>query len=45
MLETENVNSEFSEIEQMKIYYPTESEFKNPIVYIDNIMSKCEGEK
>ena len=38
MLETENVNSEFSEIEQMKTFYPNEAEFKNPIIFIDNII-------
>ena len=45
MLETENVNSEFSEIEQMKTFHPTESEFENPIDYIENIMEKYDGGK
>ena len=45
MLETENVNSEFSEIEQMKTFYPTETEFENPIDYIEDIMEKYDGGK
>ena len=29
----------------MKTFYPTEAEFKNPIVFIDNIMTKYDGQK
>ena len=45
MLETENVNSEFEGIEQMKTFHPTEAEFENPVVYIDNIIKKHHGKK
>ena len=29
----------------MKTFYPTEAEFENPIVYIDNLMKKHNGKK
>ena len=38
LLETENVNAELEEIEEMKTYRPSEEEFKDPLVYIDKIM-------
>ena len=37
-METENVNTELTEIEEMKTYRPTEEEFTDPLVYIDRLM-------
>ena len=38
IMETENVNTELTEIEEMKTYRPTEEEFTDPLVYIDRLM-------
>ena len=38
LLETENVNEQINEIEEMKTYRPTEEEFSDPMSYIDSIV-------
>lgn len=39
LLETENVNTAITKIEEMKTFYPSEEEFADPLVYIDLLVS------
>ena len=45
MLETENVNTGISQIEEMKTFYPSEEEFADPLIYIDLLMAEQEAHK
>lgn len=37
MIETQNSIASLEEIEEMKTYYPTSEQFKNPLVYIESL--------
>ena len=38
LLETENVNTCISAIEEMKTYFPTEAQFSDPLLYIESLI-------
>lgn len=43
LVETENVNANITEIEEMKTYFPTEQEFSDPLIYIENLLRNHEA--
>ena len=43
MVETANVNASIQDIEEMKTYFPTEAQFSDPLVYIDNLLRNPEA--
>ena len=43
LVETENVNANIDEIEEMKTYFPTEEQFSDPLVYIDALLRNDEA--
>ena len=43
IVETENVNANITEIDEMKTYFPTEEEFSDPLVYIDAMLRNEEA--
>lgn len=43
IIETENVNANITEIEEMKAYHPTEEEFSDPLIYIDSLLRNEEA--
>lgn len=40
LIEKKNVNSNLEDIDDMPVFYPTESEFKTPILYIEKLYSE-----
>mmetsp|Transcript_31453 Transcript_31453/g.39090 ORF Transcript_31453/g.39090 Transcript_31453/m.39090 type:complete len:105 (+) Transcript_31453:478-792(+) len=40
LVETENVNTSITEIEEMKTFFPTEQQFSDPLLYIDSLIKK-----
>ena len=38
LLETANVNSNINEIEEMKTFWPSEEQFRDPLLYIEQLM-------
>lgn len=40
MVEQESSGLQLDEIEEMKCFYPTEEEFKSPIVYIEKLVEQ-----
>lgn len=38
IMETKSSSSVLDSIEEMKTFWPTESEFKEPVVYIENLL-------
>ena len=45
LIETENMTNQLSSIEEMKTFYPTEEQFKDPLVYIEGLIRKDKAEQ
>jgi len=43
LLETENVNQNITQIEEMKTFHPTEEEFSDPLIYIEGLLKNHEA--
>jgi hypothetical protein len=40
MTEFQNSNASLDEIEEMKVFHPSEEEFQNPMVYIEQLIKE-----